>query len=358
MVRRFRGVLVRDRFRDLEGPLAVRKKDVVLMATVSSFESLSHPTRSELRQFAELFMPLFQASSDEAKRQAVAALSQCENMPAAVALFIGNQPIEIAAPFLAASKAIADDTLITIARMQGAAHVKTIVSRDSLSPKVIDALVALRQSQPRPAAASAPITESQTLPLSPAPAEINEADALQEQRVANEEALRERILGLAGHLGHKEDDRLGLRTLTDIQEALLVRFARSREAAHFATALADALSASRWLAERIMLDLSGQQLATTLTSLGMGFLDAVFVLERFYPHLAEQQHNVTRGWMVLDGLDPEECHERVDAWRRADRYTYKPEAANAPAPQETPNHRFIHQAPPQRDMRVLGRRSR
>ncbi|MGO8105774.1 hypothetical protein AB9F46_36500, partial [Rhizobium leguminosarum] len=39
----------------------------------------------------------------EAKRQAVAALSQFENMPAAVALFIGNQPIEIAAPFLAAS---------------------------------------------------------------------------------------------------------------------------------------------------------------------------------------------------------------------------------------------------------------
>ncbi|TBZ12536.1 DUF2336 domain-containing protein [Rhizobium leguminosarum] len=349
---------MRDRFRDLEGPLAVRKKDVVLMATVSSYENLSHPTRSELRQFAELFMPLFQASSDEAKRQAVAALSQCKNMPAAVALFIGNQPIEIAAPFLAASKAIADDTLITIARMQGATHVKAIVSRDSLSPKVIDALVALRQSQPRSAAASAPIMESPAVPLSPAPTETNEADALEEQRVANEEALRERILGLAGHLGRADEDRLGLRTLTDIQEALLVRFARSREATHFATALADALSASRWLAERIMLDLSGQQLATTLTSLGMGFLDAVFVLERLYPHLAEQHHNVTRGWMVLDALDPEECHERVEAWRRADRYTYKPEATDTPAPAATPDYRFIRQAPPQRDMRVMGRRSR
>ncbi|WP_029531561.1 DUF2336 domain-containing protein [Rhizobium phaseoli] len=349
---------MRDRFRDLEGPLAVRKKDVVLMATVSSFESLSHPTRSELRQFAELFTPLFQASSDEAKRQAVAALSQCQTMPAAVALFIGNQPIEIAAPFLAASKAIADDTLITIARMQGAAHVKAIVSRNSLSPKVIDALVALRQSQPRPAAPAAPITESEGVPLSPAPVESSEAEALAEQRLANEEALRERILDLAGHLGRKDDDRLGLRTLTDIQEALLVRFARSREASHFATALADALSASRWLAERIMLDLSGQQLATTLTSLGMSFLDAVFVLERFYPHLAEQQHNVTRAWMVLDALDAEECHERVEAWRRADRYTYKPEAAVTPALEETESPRFVRQAPVQRDMRVLGRRSR
>ncbi|WP_221098764.1 DUF2336 domain-containing protein [Rhizobium binae] len=349
---------MRDRFRDLEGPLAVRKKDVVLMATVSSFESLSHPTRSELRQFAELFTPLFQASSDEAKRQAVAALSQCQTMPAAVALFIGNQPIEIAAPFLAASKAIADDTLITIARMQGAAHVKAIVSRDSLSPKVIDALVALRQTQPRSAPPAAPITESEAVPLSPTRAESNEAEALAQQRLANEEALRERILDLAGHLGRKDDDRLGLRTLTDIQEALLVRFARSREATHFATALADTLSASRWLAERIMLDLSGQQLATTLTSLGMGFLDSVFVLERFYPHLGEQQHHVTRAWMVLDALDPEECHERVEAWRRADRYTYNPEAAVRPALEETESHRFVRQAPVQRDMRMLGRRSR
>ncbi|MGO8013303.1 hypothetical protein ACC715_37655, partial [Rhizobium ruizarguesonis] len=76
--------------------------------------------------------------------------------------------------------------------------VKAIVSRDSLSPKVIDALVALRKSQPRPAGASAPIMESPAVPLSPAPAETNEADALEEQRVANEEAFRERILGLAG----------------------------------------------------------------------------------------------------------------------------------------------------------------
>lgn len=328
------------------------------MATVSSFENLSHPTRSELRQFAELFTPLFQASSDEAKRQAVAALSQCEHMPAAVALFIGSQPIEIAAPFLAASQAISDDTLITIARTQGTAHVKAIVSRNSLSPKVIDALVAHRQAGPRPAAATAAITETPTVSLAPMPAETNEADALEAQRLANEEALRERILGLAGHLGRKDEDRLGLRTLTDIQEALLVRFARSREATHFATTLADALSASRWLAERIMLDLSGHQLATTLTSLGMGFLDAVFVLERLYPHLAEQQHSVTRGWMVLDALDPEECHERVEAWRRADRYTYKPEAPNTPAPAATPDTRFIRQAPPQRDMRIMGRRHR
>lgn len=337
--------------------MAIRKKDVVLMATVSSFENLSHPTRSELRQFAELFMPLFQASSEEARRQAVAALSQCENMPAAVALFIGNQPIEVAAPFLAASKAISDDTLITIARTHGAAHVKAIVSRDSLSPKVIDALVALRQAEPRPSSAAP--AEQPAMPLSPMPA-APEVDQQEAERIANEEALRERIRSLAGHLGRNDEDRLGLRSLSDIQEALLVRFARSREATHFATALADALSASRWLAERIMLDLSGQQLATTLTSLGMGFLDSVFVLEKLYPHLAEVQHNVSRAFLVLDALDPEECHARVEAWRRADSYTYNPQSPAAaqptPAaqPQAAPAYRFIRQAPV-RDLKSVNR---
>jgi len=332
--------------------MAIRKKDVVLMATVSSFEGLAHPTRSELRQFAELFTPLFQASSEEARRQAVAALSQCIVIPQAVALFIGNQPISVAAPFLTASQAISDDTLIMIARTQGTAHIRAIVSRDNLSPKVIDALVALRQATARPSPAELPAAET-AAPIAAAVPVIEEpaVDPDFAERLANEEAMRQKIRGLASHLGRKDDDRLGLRTISDIQEALLVRFARSREASHFASTLADALSASRWLAERIMLDLSGQQLATTLMSLGMGFLDAVFVLEKLYPHLAEPQHSVTRAWMVLDALDAEECHERVEAWRRADSYTYMPErqAQSEPAAAE-------RKVPPARELKTVGRR--
>ncbi|WP_425306237.1 DUF2336 domain-containing protein [Ciceribacter thiooxidans] len=116
------------------------------MATVTSFENVRHPRKSELRQFAELFAPLFQASSEEARRQAVAALSQNPNVPPAVALFIASQPIAIAAPFLASSPCLSDDLLIMIARTQGAAHARAIVRRQSLSPTVIDALVGLRHS--------------------------------------------------------------------------------------------------------------------------------------------------------------------------------------------------------------------
>jgi uncharacterized protein (DUF2336 family) len=443
-----------------------------------------------------LFTPLFVASSDDAKRQAVAALSQCAAIPQAVALFIGCQPIAISAPFLISSPAIDDDTLITVARTQGVEHMRAIVSRDALSPRVIDVLVGLRHaapkrqvetiepapavdraevaealasaampyvepaSQERPAAVAettsvrveisepvavgvepvtpvvveaapvvntvvvaaqeaaplvtdmasvtteiasvvtetvsvvvaAPVAvEVQTIAVetdaevavavvetivvhpveptqtaeappaepeqqgvqstaSPAPAETAETPA---NGGAREEEVRDTLRGLARHLGRDDSDRLGLRTLSTLQSALLVRFARSREAVAFATALADTLSASRWLAERIMLDTSGQQMATTLTSIGMDFSDAVFVLEKLYPHLAEAQHSVTRAWMVLDALDPEECRDRVEAWRRADSYTYLPEQAPA-APVQTTHTRAVHQ-PPARAMRLVGR---
>jgi hypothetical protein len=49
--------------------------------------------------------------------------------------------------------------------------------------------------------------------------------------------------------------------------------------------------------------------------------------------------------MVLDGLDPEECNARVEAWRRADNYTYLPE--------ETGTAHSAYEVPPARDRRFI-----
>ncbi|MHB0954422.1 MAG: DUF2336 domain-containing protein [Allorhizobium sp.] len=314
-----------DQYRELEKPLGMRKRDVVLMATVTSFESVPHPTKTELRQFAELFAPIFQASTEEARRQAVAALSQNPNVPPAVALFIASQPIGIAAPFLASSPALSDDLLIMIARTQGAAHARAIVRRQSLSPTVIDALVGLRHSnQPL-----GPRQEDEAPAAATATTEPTAEPGHAFKRLEREEELRAKIKRLANHLNAPPSDRLGLRTVTPMQEALLVRFARNREADHFATTLAETLSSSRWLAERIMLDISGRQLAVTLTGIAMEPSEAAYVLKSFYPHLGEQVPNISRAEIILQGLDPMECEERVEAWRRADSYTYRPESAES-----------------------------
>ncbi|PPJ47328.1 hypothetical protein C0075_17325 [Rhizobium sp. KAs_5_22] len=352
------------------------------MATVTSFEALAFPSKSELRQFAELFTPLFHASTEEARRQAVAALSQCPNVPGAVALFIASQPISIAAPFLVSSPCLSDDLLIMIARTQGAAHARAIVRRDQLSPTVIDALVGLRHGEPARTAAPAAEAETKaeamarttartaasdraapattaTAPAatpkpgktagsaapSPAQAAAETAAAAATMSAAErEEQLRDQIRRLAAHVNRPTSDRLGLRTVTAMQAALLVRFARNREGAHFATTLADILSSSRWLAERILLDISGRQLATTLLGVGMEAAEAVFVLERLYPHLAKPAPGSTRAEQLWNGLNAVECEERIETWRRADSYTFQPEQepaalapANTPAPTLVPS---------------------
>lgn len=310
----------------------MRRKDVVLMATVTSFEDLDHPTKSELRQFAELFTPLFTASSEEARRQAVAALSQSSHVPPSVAFFIASQPIAVAAPFLTASTCLSDEALITIARTQGADHAHAIARRENLSVEVVDALVSLRQSRQPSLPRKTVLVEAQTV-ASPAPA-ANQTSAPAPQPTADrEEALRRQLKQMAGHHTRASEDRLGLRSITLVQEALLVRFARAREADAFATTLADTLSASRWLAERIMLDISGHQLATTLKGIGMQRQETLFILERLYSHLREEIAGTTRSQILWAALDEDDCGQRVEAWRRADRYTYADPAAET-KPQE------------------------
>ncbi|MUZ63970.1 DUF2336 domain-containing protein [Agrobacterium vitis] len=333
------------------------------MATVSSFESLEHPRKADLRQFALLFQPLFQYSSEEARRDAVAALSQSPNVPEAVAFFIASQPLAIAAPFLIASPCLSDELLITIARTQGIHHARTIVRREALSPAVIDALAGLRfidplpehaqhvdnedivqdmmEAPPRairlrsdagaepenmPAIAPEKVPEEQTVAQEPDQLSLEKREQVLAQnptRAQREEALRQTLKALDRHLHRQDRDRLGRRTLSSVQAALLVRFARENEAGSFATALADALSSSRWLAERILLDTSGQQLATTLTGLAMAIPDMIFILTRLYPHLSQLQQGEPRVARLIAALDGRDCEKRIDAWLRADRYTYQ-----------------------------------
>ncbi|NBB52360.1 DUF2336 domain-containing protein [Rhizobium sp. CRIBSB] len=333
------------------------------MATVTSFQALSFPGKTELRQFAELFLPLFAGSSMEARREAVAALSQSRNLPLSVAAFIASQPIAIAAPFLAVSPALSDDMLIMIARTQGADHARAIVKRERLSPTVIDALVSLRHAlPPRPDKTNTKTEVAKTEPQStgtqtetpsrfdrimadlamtdlpgaaaphPAtrPADPITADGGNTEAVqSREEALRQTIKRMAYQHRPAASDRLGRRQATPLQTALLVRFARAHDGGLFATTLADLLSASRWLAERILLDISGRQLATTLAGVAMEDREAIFILEHIYPHLARREGGASRAETLLFGMDPDQAEARIDSWIRADRYTFAGEEPQA-----------------------------
>ncbi|MDK1375590.1 MULTISPECIES: DUF2336 domain-containing protein [unclassified Sinorhizobium] len=307
------GQIVTNRFRELERPQTGRLKDVVLMATVTGFESLRIPRKSDMKQFAELFEPLFLGSSDEARRQATAALSQCAHVPEPVALLIGSMPIAIAATFLTRSKAISDRVLISIIRRQGAAHASAIAHRENLSPSVVDALVEHHQavypngqlgaSQPRADAAS---------PSPPA------GDSTSSDRIAREDKLREEIKALVRAEPREGTSRI--RPIDELHQALLMRFARSGEAVLFASTLADALRSSRALAERILLDISGQQLTVTLSALEFPNDEMNSLLEALYPHLSERLGGGTRATAMIETVARKASVERVEAWLRADEH--------------------------------------
>lgn len=308
-----------DRFRELERPQSGRPKDIVLMATVSGFESLARPSRTDLTQFHELFVPTFLASSEQARRQAVAALSQCNVVPEATSLFIARQPIAIAAAFLTRSKALKEQTLLQILRTASPAHARAIERRDDLSPRMIESLVGLHQ-----------VHRSR--------GEIADNPALAEvRRLAREEELREDIKAMARAQVRIERALPSLAQIEEVQVALLVRFARAGETGMLSVVLADALGSSQWLSERILLDVSGQQLASTLIALGAPLADCAFILSRLYPHLAKAGERGSLADMALAALEHGSCFARVESWRRADAYTHGSlprAAANAGAEDE------------------------
>lgn len=349
------GVPVSENFRDLEGPLKMRKKDVVLMATITSYEQMAHPSKADMKRFTDLLEPLFRASSEDACRQAAAALSQCAVLPPAVCLFIGSQPISIAAIFLTRSTAIDDETLIAIAKSEGSAHARAIASRENLSPVVVDTLVGLRYGST--------LLSTHTVPkywVTPAPASATATAIAATPNAADR--VREELRSLVTRNQAQDAGGFGLPDATNIHEALFVRFGRERDGLSFLRVLTDVLSCSRWMAERIMLDLSGTQLATTLVALGLRYEDISLVLRSFYPHLSQMESGQHLSVALLSDLDIALCREKVSAWVRADRYTNQNQPVHEPllAANRGPDPRQVKgiRTRPIEALRVAGRKLR
>lgn len=305
-----------DRYRELEGLNSTRKLDVVLMATVSGFSSLQSPSPGEIRRFSELFAPVYEASSAEARRQAVAALSGNKHIPQNVCRFIGVQDIAIAGTFLARSPSISDDSLIEIINAMGHDHMRAIVLRNDLSQRVIEALISAHQ--PREEAA-----ENVEQPASPS--------------LANDtEALRQTLKAMATKAASDDmNDRLGLASFSELQAALLVRFARRNETLLFLETLSRSLGGDRSLAHQVLGDLSGNRLAVTLVALGMNTEDTVYILPRIFPTTALDSEAETRTRELVTALSMEHCIEQLLQWQK------ESASKNSPDMQDQPNGRLL-----------------
>lgn len=371
------------------------------MAAVSGFESLKRPGRQDFVQFCALFPKLFEAASPEARRTAAAALSRLAYVPDEIADMLLNQPIEIAAPFISHYESLSEASLARAIGRHGIGHARAAARRTHLSPAALSALWALKEQTIDRALSlrglsveetfAAPIEVPAAVVETRTPARLEEASPpslsmadIPDLEVAEQfldlppleslvsadpasERLRQELRDMVARQAtgraapqkfvrrsdvHHMADLLAAARDFDFGEARRIlpqqshldrvaRFATSGDAHWFATALADAMSSSFSLAERIMLDLSGQQLATTMLALGSQKTDIARALETYFPHLAERAHMASKAELMILSLDPEDCAARLDAWVRADAYTSR-RSTHVPVMTETRRDRDRH----------------
>ena len=301
---------VSDRFRDLELSGRAGRKDAVLLATVSSFEAIAKPSRRDLKQFADLFVPLFDTVSDEARRTAAASLSRAGTVPPAVSRLILDQPIDVAAPYLVHSVSLDDQAIISAIDRHGLGHARAAARRKSVSRALRAALAAFSDPIIERALSLRAGTSRQE-PAAAIPSE--DARRFREDDIRNK--LRSMVMRNRPEIA--PPPALPARIAPDV-EARLIRHVADGDTVYFATALADALASRFELAERIMMDVSGAQLAQTLVALGLRYTTIVAALERFFPHLAEGDKADRPSLTLLRSCSFVECVDRVTAWQRAD----------------------------------------
>ncbi|MEM5473457.1 hypothetical protein WNZ14_17130 [Hoeflea sp. AS60] len=343
-----------DNFRDLERPDGVRRKDAVLMAAISGLESLDHPSRQDMARFSRLFIPLYKTASQETCRTASATLSRLSRVPDDVADMLINEPISIAAPFIVHYPLINENALTRAVMRHGAPHARAAARRSDLSPQAIaklqelkdpsvDGLLVLRELIPDPASArpATPVSRpSETIrpnvdapPLDPSEKlratlrALVAASPTPKSPLNRPTSTRKASGAVDAPSPALQDEKTAAasmaarRRVGDVRLAQLARHAKTDQESWFATALADAMGASFALAERIMMDLSGRQLATALIGLGAPEDTIKSALESFFPHLAKPSVRHTLATDLIEELDSESCAARLQAWQRADSYT-------------------------------------
>ena len=346
---------VSNNFRDLERPDGVRRKDAVLMAAISALECLDHPTRQDLARFSRLFIPLYTTASPETRRTASATLSRLSRVPDDVTELLINEPIAIAAPFIVQYPLLNETALTRAVMRHGAPHARAAARRSDLSPKAIaklqelkdpsvDGLLVLRGLIPDPAAKAPasplPTPNANTRPTVDAPPldpseklraalkALVSASPTPKSPLNRPTSARKPLGAMEAPAAPAQPDMktvpasaVARRRVGDVRLAQLARHAKTDQETWFATALADAMGASFALAERIMMDLSGRQLATAMIGLGAPESTIKSALESFFPHLAKPSTRYTQATDLIEELDSESCAARLHAWQRADSYT-------------------------------------
>lgn len=250
---------------------------------MSAFCSLTRPSRREIAQLEDLTLPLFESVSVELRRYVAAALSECEYAPKALVRRLCEETVDVAAPLLIRSRAVADIDLIALIGRHGLPHARAIARRKNLNPTIADLIRALekptlvRLRQPDTAPKAAPesaenVASSPETPLVPGTAAENARRRLRSMMRPEDDATGATINPFAGS-----------GTYAKLRETAL-----TGNAAFFQTALADALEIDFSTARSLTANQNYASLLAALRSLDLSedkaFLITVAVYPTQFPH--------------------------------------------------------------------------
>lgn len=286
------------------------KGERLFRAAISAFCSLTRPSRSEIAQIEDLTLSLFDGVSVESRRYVAAALSECEYPPAALVRRLCEEPVDIAAPLLIRSNALADVDLVALIGRHGLPHARAIARRKELNQTIADLIKALER--PTLVRATAPAPERTDAPR-PEPIR-NKADA---PRVVSgaAETTRHRLRAImaAGQRGGAENlNAPAGSTYVKLRETAL-----TGNAAFFQTALADALDLDFATARSLTESAAYSSLLVALRALDLGedkaFLITVAVFPSLFPHPQAIRVFLDR----YRTLHRDVALQKVDEWKAA-----------------------------------------
>lgn len=256
------------------------KAERLFRAAISAFCSLTRPTRREIGQIEDLTIPLFESVSVESRRFVAAALSECENAPAALVRRLCEETVDIAAPLLVRSRVLTDIDLIALIGRYGLPHARAIARREDLNPTIVNLIKAMEK--PVLVRTTAAETKASAHAGPEKPAAKGTAGPHVPGQAAENARHRLRSLMVPDQKNEKTS------TLPSEAYAKLRETALTGNSAFFQTALADALDIDFVTARSLTATSNYLSLLTALRALDLGedkaFLIAVAIFPDQFPH--------------------------------------------------------------------------
>lgn len=329
-------------FRQIAARSLPARTDRLFRAAVSAYCALPRPSRRETAQLEDLALPLFDSVSAESRRYVAAVLSELPNPPKTLVRRLCEEPVDVAAPLLIRSPALADIDLLGVISRHGLPHARAIARRNQLNPALASLIRALER--PAPAAVEAPPATVQAEPELPPE---KQTTAMADETLSPEpsaspapnpaEAVRSRLRSMmlpAGDPAPRSAQPADERSPRPSTYGRLRATALTGNPAFFQTALADALGIGLRQARAIVGATGYSELVYALRALDIDTEGALLIVLATYPSLFGHAESVRLFVERFELCHREKARDRLRGWRAE---TLADALANQPATQSGAN---------------------